>query len=114
VRVLPGRKQLSPTEENEVIASARLAFEVLVKNSGDNQETQVKVNLTIQQSPQSIRKEQVIQSINPGQTQGVVFSNLGQVQYGPRTILKVTVEPVAGEKNTNNNTAEYVVIFTLG
>jgi hypothetical protein len=113
VRVLPGGTRLSPTEENTVEASARLAFEVLVTNSGDNQETQVKVNLTIQQSPDSIRKEQVIESINPGETQPVVFRNLGQVQYGQRLILKVTVEPVAGEKITNNNTAEYVLIFTL-
>ena len=114
VRVLPGGKALSPTEDNTVQTSARLAFAVLVKNSGDNQETQVKVNLVIQQSPESIRKEEVIESINPGETQTVVFRDLGQVQYGPRTILKVTVEPVAGEKNTNNNTAEYTVIFTLG
>ena len=114
VRVLPGGMRLSPTDENSVEASARLGFQVLVKNSGDNQETQVKVNLTIQQSPDSIRKEEVIESINPGETQAVVFRDLGQLAYGPRTILKVTVEPVAGERNTNNNTAEYVVIFTLG
>ena len=114
VRVLPGGARLSPTEENTVEASARLAFEVLVKNSGENQETQVKTNLLIQQSPESIRKEEVIQAINPGETKAVVFRDLGQVAYGPRTILKVTVEPVPGERITNNNTAEYVVIFTLG
>ena len=114
VRSLPGGRQLSPTDENTVQASDRLAFEVLVKNSGDNQETQVKVNLTIQQSPEPIRKEAEIDAINPGDTKSVVFRDLGQVSFGPRTILKVTVEPVAGEENTNNNTAEYVVIFTFG
>ena len=114
VRALPGDKQLSPTEENTVQASDRLAFEVLVENSGDNQETQIKVNLTIQQSPEPIRKEAEIDAINPGDTKSVVFRDLGQVSFGPRTILKVTVEPVAGEENTNNNTAEYVVIFTFG
>ncbi|MBD0290749.1 MAG: hypothetical protein ICV74_05785, partial [Thermoleophilia bacterium] len=50
VRALPEGKQLSATEENTVKASDKLALEVLVNNSGDNQETQVKVNLTIQQS----------------------------------------------------------------
>ena len=114
VRWLPGGEELSRSEENTVQASDRLAFEVVVENSGQNQETQVAVSLTIQQSPDPIRKEAVIDAINPGETQSVVFEDLGQVSFGPRTILKVTVEPVAGEENTNNNTAEYVVIFTFG
>jgi hypothetical protein len=114
VRILPGGKALSPTEENTVRVSTGLAFEVLVKNSGDNQETEVRVDLTIQQSPESIRKEQVIDIINPGDTKTVTFRDLSGLAFGPRTILKVTVEPVQGEQNTNNNTAEYVVIFTLG
>ena len=114
VRVLPGAKPLSPTEENTVRVSTGLAFEVLVKNSGDNQETQVRVDLTIQQSPESIRREQAIDIINPGDTKTVTFRDLSGLAFGPRTILKVTVEPVPGEENTNNNTAEYVVIFTLG
>ena len=114
VHVLPGSKPLSPTEENTVRVSTGLGFEVLVKNSGDNQETQVRVNLTIQQSPESIRREQTIEIINPGDTKTVTFTDLSGLAFGPRTILKVTVEPVQGEENTNNNTAEYVVIFTLG
>ena len=114
VRVRPGGRRLSPTDENTVRVSTGLAFEVLVKNSGDNQETQVRVNLTIQQSPQSIRKERTIDIINPGDTKAVVFGNLSGLAFGPRTIVKVTVEPVPGEENTNNNAAEYVVVFTLG
>ncbi len=114
VRVLPGGKALSPTEENTVQVSTGLAFEVQVKNSGDNQETQVRVNLVIQQSPESIRREQTIDIINPGDTKTVTFRDLSGLAFGPRTIMKVTVEPVPGEENTNNNTAEYVVIFTLG
>jgi hypothetical protein len=114
VRVLPARTQLSPSEENTVKASDRLAFEVLVNNSGEAQETQVRVVLTIQQSPEPIRQEQEIDAINPGQTKSVVFRDLGSPTFGSDTILKVTVEPVAGERNTNNNSAEYVVIFTFG
>jgi CARDB len=114
VRALPAGDELSRTDENTVQASDRLAFEVLVENSGQSQETQVKVNLTIQQSPEPIREEATIDAINPGDTKSVVFRSLDQVSFGPRTILKVTVEPVPGEENTNNNTAEYVVIFTFG
>jgi hypothetical protein len=114
VRALPGGKELSATEENTVQASDRLAFEVLVENSGENQETQVKVNFTIQQSPEPIRKEATIDAINPGDTKVVPFTDLGTVSFASRTIVKVTVEPVPGEENTNNNTAEYVVFFTVG
>jgi hypothetical protein len=113
VHVQPGDQVLSPSEDNTVQASDRLAFQVLVQNSGDSQETQVRVTFTIQQSP-LIRREQRIDIINPGDTQTVTFRNLGGPSFGVRTIVKVNVEPVAGEKNTGNNSAEYPVIFTLG
>jgi hypothetical protein len=113
VRALPSGKQLSATEENTVQASDRLAFEVLVENSGESQETQVKVNFTIQQSPEPIRQEATIDAINPGDTKVVSFADL-TVSFASRTIVKVTVEPVPGEENTTNNTAEYVVFFTVG
>jgi CARDB len=114
VIVQPGAQQLSPTEDNTVKASDQLSFQVLVKNSGESQETQVKVTLTIQQSPQPIRREQTIDLINPGETKTVVFRDLGPPSFGTRTTVKVNVEPVTGETNTSNNTAEYPVIFTLG
>jgi hypothetical protein len=113
VIVQPGQQQLSPTEDNTVKASDRLSFQVLVKNSGESQETQVQVSIVIQQSP-TIRKTQVIDLINPGETKTVVFRDLGQITFGARSTLKVNVEPVADESNTANNTAEYQIIFTLG
>lgn len=113
VIVQPGDTRLSPSEDNTVQASDRLSFQVLVQNSGDSQETQVVVSLTIQQNP-PIRKRQIIDIINPGETKTVTFKNLGPPSFGTRVTVKVNVEPVTGEKNTANNTAEYQVIFTLG
>jgi hypothetical protein len=113
VRVQPGDQTLSASEDNTVKASDRLTFQVVVRNSGDSQETQVPVTLTIQQNP-PIRKRQVIDLINPGDTKILTFGDLGQVSFSTRTVVKVNVEPVSGERNTGNNTAEYVVIFTLG
>jgi hypothetical protein len=113
VIVQPGAQQLSPSEDNTVKASDRLSLQVLVKNSGESQETQVEVTLTIQQSPQPIRKKMVIDLINPGETKTVVFRKLGPPSFGTRTTVKVNVEPVTGESNTSNNTAQYPVIFTL-
>jgi hypothetical protein len=114
VVVQPGAEQLSPTEDNTVKASDRLSFQVLVKNSGASQETQVKVSLTVQQSPQPVRRQQTIDIINPGETKTVIFPFRAPPSFGTRTAVKVNVEPVAGEANTSNNTAEYPIIFTLG
>ncbi len=66
-----------------------------------------------QQRPEPLRSEQTIQSINPGDTRTVTFRDFGLPQFGARTNVKVDVEPVPGETNTNNNTADYVVFFTI-
>jgi hypothetical protein len=107
----PGAQRLSPTEDNTVKASDRLSFQVLVKNSGDSQETQVVVSLTLQQNP-PFRDERTISLINPDETKTVTFP-IESVNFGTRSTLKVNVEPVTGESNTANNTAEYQIIFTL-
>ena len=113
VRALPGGEELSPSADNTVVASDSLAFEVVVENSGDSQETQVAVRLVIQQNPR-IRKEQQIDLINPGETETVTFRDIGNVTFSTRTTMIVTVEPVPGETNEDNNSAQYRVIFTLG
>ncbi len=116
VRIQPGDTALKPQpDENTVTTSDDLAIEVLVENSGDSQETQIKVTLTIQQAPDPLTGTQTIQSINPGDTKSVTFrmSDLGTPALATRTILKVTIEPVDGETNTSNNVAEYVVFFSL-
>jgi len=114
VRVLPGGTRLSPTEENTVEASERLAFEVAVRNSGDSQETQVEVTVTIQGGTEPIKRQQTIAIIDPGRTKSVVFRDLPSPPFGERTTLRVNVLPVEGEQNTGNNTAEYPVIFSFG
>jgi subtilase family serine protease len=112
VRVQPGDITLSPNEDTSIEASNDLQIQVLIQNSGDSQETQVKVTLVIQQDPQ-IQKQQTIDVINPGETKTVTFRDFGELSFATSTILRVTVDPVQGEQNTNNNTAEYPVIFTL-
>jgi CARDB len=112
VRVQPGGQELVRGEDNTVEQSADLAFEVLIENSGESQETQVKVILIVRQDPQ-IRKEQVIDVINPDETKTVRFTGFDNLQFSTQTTLQVQVEPVQGEQNTNNNTREYAIIFTL-
>jgi hypothetical protein len=113
VLIQPGDQQLTPSEENTCKVSDDLAFDVNVENSGDSQETQVKVTLTIQQAPQNISKEETIQVINPGETKTVTFSDIGAVEFASRTAVKVAVAPVQGESNKSNNSAEYICFFTI-
>ena len=114
VKVVPGGQQLSASTENTVEASTDLAFAVAVADSGDHQEVRIEVTLTIQQSPTPIVKKQTIDIINPGETKTVVFRDFPSVDFGERRIMRIDVDPVPGEENTGNNSAEYPVIFSLG
>jgi hypothetical protein len=113
-KALPGNQELSADTENTVTATTDLGFAVTVEDSGDSQEVQVKVTLTIQQTPSPIVQTKTIDLINPGEQKTVIFRNLGQVQFATRTVVKVDVQPVPQEKNTANNSKQYPVIFSLG
>ena len=118
VTALPDGKKLkpgAPASDNEITASTDLAFQVAVMNSGNFQETNVGVTLTIQKSPKSIVKRMKIDVINTGQTKTVTFTNIDiNGLFGLPTTVKVDVQPVPGETTVSNNTAEYKVIFSLG
>jgi hypothetical protein len=114
VKALPGNQELSADTENTVTATTDLGFAVTLEDTGDSQEVQVKVTLTIQQTPSPIVQTKTVDLINPGEQKTVAFHNLGQVQFATRTTVKVDIQPVPEEKNTANNSAEYPVIFSLG
>jgi hypothetical protein len=112
VRVLPGGQQLSQGTETPIVASTDLAFQVVVENSGDNQEVSIDVTLTIQ-SPTPVEKTQTIDLINPGDTKTLTFRNFPALEFGTPQTLRVDVAPVENEANTGNNTAEYQVSFSV-
>ena len=113
-KALPGGEVLRADGENIVVATADLAFEVTIENSGEAQEVGVKVRLNIQQPPNPIRREQTVDFIDPGERKTVVFRNLGQiVQFQQRTNVRVEVARVPGEEFLANNTATYAVTFAL-
>ncbi len=114
VTALPDGKKLDPNAENTITASTDLAFQAVVENSGDSQEFNIAVTLTIQKSPTPIVKHQKIDILNAGEQKTVTFTDLGPPPFGVPTTIKVDVEPVPGERTTTNNSAEYRVIFSLG
>jgi hypothetical protein len=113
VKVLPSGDLLSTTTEATILVTDDLAFEVGVEDSGDSQEVSVKVTLTIPKTPDPIVQTKTIAIIDPGETKAVTFKVGALVPFGERISVKVDVDPVPGETNTGNNTAEYPVIFTL-
>jgi len=118
VTALPDGKKLSASgaaTDNQITASTDLAFRVVVSDSGDFQEFNVGVTLTIQKSPKPIVLRKKIDVINAGESKTVTFTNIDiNGLFGLPTTVKVAVEPVPGEKTTTNNSADYKVIFSLG
>jgi CARDB len=111
--VNPAGVQLSTSTETKITISTDLSFEVGVTNSGENQEVGVKVKLTIPAQPTPITKTATIDVIDPGETTTVTFADFPDFPFGEDTTVQVSVEPVPGETNTGNNSAEYPVVFTL-
>jgi hypothetical protein len=118
VKALPDGKVLTVgarASDNEITASTDLAFQVSVEDSGDFQEFNVGVTLTIQKSGKPIVMTKKIPVINAGDTKTVTFTNIDlNGLFGVPTTIKVDVEPVPGETTVTNNSAEYKVIFSLG
>ena len=117
VTALPDGKRLDPNgaaSDNQITASTDLAFQVAVTDSGDFQEFNVQVTLTILRSPNPIVLKKKIDVINAGETKKVTFTNINLTGlFGVPTTIKVDVAPVPGEKTTTNNSAEYKVIFSV-
>jgi hypothetical protein len=116
VRVLPQGSDLTTSAATTVKVSADLSFLVTVEDSGDFQEVNVPVSLTIDLGAgQPIKKVEHISTIQAGQRQTVTFNGfqLPTAAFGRKATIKVEVAPVAGEINTSNNSASYTVFFTL-
>jgi hypothetical protein len=117
VTVLPDGKKLNPSgsaSDNQITASTDLAFQVAVTDSGNSQEYNVGVTLTIQKSPKPIVLRKKIDVINAGETKTVTFTNIDlNGLFGLPTTVKVDVAPVPGEQRLSNNSAEYRVIFSV-
>jgi hypothetical protein len=117
VTALPDGKKLDPNgsaTDNQITASTDLAFQVAVTDSGNSQEFNVAVTLTIQKSPKPIVMRKKIDVINAGETKTVTFTNINlNGLFGLPTTIKVDVAPVPGEQRVSNNSAEYKVIFSV-
>jgi hypothetical protein len=112
----PGGVALSTSSATTVKVSAGLTFVATVEDSGNFQEVNVPVTLTIAVGNKTILKRKEIPLIQPAQRTTVSFGNfqLPTNAFGAKATVTVNVGAVAGEVNTSNNKASYTVFFTLG
>jgi hypothetical protein len=89
-----------------------LSFEVQVVNQGENNETDVNVKVTVGEGNDATELEEAIPEIAIGEQQTVTIPLAERPPTGENVPVTVEVEPVPGEEMTDNNTAEFTVIFT--
>ena len=111
-------KTLTTSSPTTVDVAADLTFKVAVKNAGNFQEVKIPVTLTVNVFGKQVLSpppKKVIQSILPGHTVTVAFSNLNlpPSAFGANATVNVLVGKVPGESNLSDNHASYPVFFSL-
>ena len=112
VVVKPGGQTLSTSQAVSIPTSANTSFDVQVTNGGENDETNVRVRVTISGAGKPINIEQRIASFAKGTTQTVNIPLAQTPPTGQPVKIAVNVLPVPGEKNAANNKSTFPAIFT--
>jgi hypothetical protein len=99
----------SPTL-NHVSGGANPTFTVMVENSGEFPETNVKVDVSVTSEGKTLSASHLIDKTEPGKTYSVDVPVNG-VTLGAASRVSVNVEGVPGENDLENNKASYLAIF---
>jgi hypothetical protein len=103
---------LTPGGSATVPLTSDAAFDVQVVNQGESTETDVTVNVTVGQGGDAVELEETIDEIAAGELKTVTIPLQEQPPTGQNVGITVRVKPVPGEEVTDNNEAEFTVIFT--
>ena len=109
-----GETRLQPDAPNRIPAADDLAFVVRFTNQGENDEFDVKVTVTIEGSGKPIKASRTVDTVARGQTAEASVPLGQKPPTGAAVTVKVAVAKVPGEEKTDNNEAEYDVLFTEG
>ena len=112
VTVVPSGKALTPGQAVDITVSKDLAFQVQIQNQGENDESDVTTRVTISGAGKPIQLEQRLDTIARGASKTVTIPLATTPPTGKAVTIKVSVQPVPGEKKTDNNKASYPAIFT--
>jgi hypothetical protein len=103
---------LAPGSPATVPLSSDAAFDVQVVNQGDSTETDVTVTVSLGQGGDALELEETITEIAAGELKTATIPLSGQPPTGQNVPITVRIKPVPGEEVTDNNEAEFTVIFT--
>ena len=107
-----GGVTLTPGTPATVPLSEDLAFDIQVINQGDSTETDVQVQVTVGDGGDATKLEDTIPEIASGEQKPVTIPLTDNPPTGQNVPITVRVKPVPGEEVTDNNEAEFTVIFT--
>ena len=107
-----GGVALTPGASATVPLTGDIAFDIEVLNQGDSTETDVQVQVAVGQGADAIDLEETIPEIAAGEAKAVTIPLTKQPPTGQNVPITVRVTPVQGEEVTDNNEAEFTVIFT--
>jgi hypothetical protein len=103
---------LTPGGNATVPLSSDAAFDIQVVNQGESTETDVTVTVKVGQGADALDLEETIPEIAAGEAKPVSIPLSEQPPTGQNIPITVRVKPVPGEEVTDNNEAEFTVIFT--
>lgn len=96
---------------NRVTATNTVTFSVKFANQGDNDESNVKVNIRISSGGKTIANQTKTISQTKSKQEVAVDIPITQTLPAGAAIVDVSITPVRGEEKTDNNRASYTVIF---
>jgi hypothetical protein len=106
-----GTNTLTPEPTlNHISGGSSPTFAVQVENSGEFNETSVKVDITVTAGGKQYKATHVIDKTEPGKTVNVEIPVTG-VPLGAAAKIQVNVEGVPGENDLENNKNTYLAIF---
>jgi hypothetical protein len=108
-----GQQTLSPGVVNRIPASSTLIFNVRIQNQGENDESGVRVKITLSGAgTPAITATKTLTTTTRGSTATAAIPLARKPPQGTVLTLKAEVQPVPGEKNTDNNAQTFQVLFT--
>ena len=112
VTVQPTGTALSTSGTTDIRAARGLSFDVQVQNQGQNDESDVTVQVRISGAGKPISVDQQIDEIAEGETATASVPLPSLPPTGRPVTISVTVKAVPGEKKTDNNKGTYQAVFT--
>jgi hypothetical protein len=106
-----GTNTLAPESTlNHISGGSNPTFTVMVENSGEFPETNVKVDVTVTAGGKQFKASHMIEKTEPGKTVNVDIPVNG-VPLGAASKIEVSIEGVPGENDLENNKGTFLAIF---